>query len=149
MRHPVFAGTSRAAAPGCPKRRASKSSLAILERAYRGSLEEQYGHIVWLSRVMKGMGADHALLLKGDTVMFARRDQPRISLAIGDTVVHDVSHYASGVQELLARKATVFFWWPDAERLRLDTHALIEGVLPVCESDMPALISRFDCVWYW
>ena len=75
-------------------KRGSKSSLAILERAYRGSLEEQYGHIVWLSRVMKGMGADHALLLKGDTVMFARRDQPRTSLCIGDTVVNDVSHYA-------------------------------------------------------
>jgi hypothetical protein len=133
---------------GVVMKRRSKSSLAILERAYRGSLEEQYGHIVWLSRVMKGMGADHALLLKGDTVMFARRDQPRTSLCIGDTVVTDVSHYASQVQDL-SQKATVFVWWPDVERLKLTTDALIEGVLPVCDSDMPALISRFDCVWYW
>ena len=140
--------TTAATTPTTTKRRGSKSSLAILERAYRGSLEEQYGHIVWLSRVMKGMGADHALLLKGDTVMFARRDQPRISLAIGDTVVDDVSHYASGVQGLLGQKATVFVWWPDAERLHLNADALIEGVLPVCDRDMPALISRFDCVWY-
>ena len=127
----------------------SKSSLAIIERAYRGSLEEQYGHIAWLSLVMNGMKADTALLLKGDTAMFARRHQPRIALTIGDTTVADISHYESCIHRLLEQQVPVFVWQPDAQRLQLTPELLIEGVQPVGAADMPALVQRYDCVWYW
>jgi len=130
-------------------RRKSKSSLAVLERAYRGSLEDQYGHIVWLSRVMKGMGADHALLLKGDTVLFSRSGQPQLSLSLGDLLVDDLSHHGAGVEALLAQGAEVFVWAPDLERLRLEPGSLIAGVQPVRERELLGLLTRFDCVWYW
>jgi predicted peroxiredoxin len=127
----------------------SKSSLAIVERAYRGSLEEQYGHIVWLSRVMKAMDTDHALLLKGDAVLYARKDQPRIALTIGDLTVSDLSHYESCIQQLLAQGVNIHIWQPDMQRLGLSPALLVEGVKPLEALGMPTLIHRYDCVWYW
>lgn len=126
-----------------------KSSLAIVERAYRGSLEEQYGHIVWLSRVMKAMDADHALLLKGDAAMYARKDQPRMTLTIGDLPVSDLSHYESATRQLLAQGVNVYIWQPDVQRLGLSPEQLVEGVQLLDPTGMPALIHRHDCVWYW
>ncbi len=123
----------------------SKSSLAIVERAYRGSVEEQYGHIVWLSRVMQTLGANTALLLKGDATLYARRDQPRVELSIGDVLVNDISHYESSVEQLLTRGVPVYAWEADL----LPDDVLVPGVQPMRQRDMPLLISRFDCVWYW
>lgn len=127
----------------------SKSSLAIVERAYRGSLEEQYGHIVWLSRVMKAMDTDHTLLLKGDAAMYARKEQRRIALTIGDLTVSDLSHYESCIQQLLAQGVKVHVWQPDVQRLGLSPAQLVEGVQLLDPVGMPALIHRHDCVWYW
>jgi len=130
-------------------RRRSRSSLAIVEQAYRGSLEEQYGHIVWLSRVMRQMGAVHAILLKADAVLFARRGQPRLALPVGDITVGGLSHHESGVIALVDAGVPVFAWRPDVNRLRLSPADLLEGVVPVDDTDMPGLIRRFSNVWYW
>lgn len=135
-------------AGGAPRSR-SKRSLTIVERAYRGSIEEQYGHILWLSRIMKGMGAPTALLLKGDTVNFARRGQPALHLQIGDLAVTGLSHHESGVEALLTAGVPVYFWQADAERLNLPAASLVKGVQAVRADEMPALINQFDCIWYW
>lgn len=130
-------------------RRPSKTSLAIIERSYRGSLEEQYGHIVWLSRIMKGMNAPTSLMLKGDTVLFARLGQPQVRLTIGDLELDVLSHYESGIQDLLAMQVPVYVWVNDVARLQLEESDMVEGVQFVRASDMPTLINRYNCIWYW
>ncbi|WP_027799215.1 DsrE family protein [Paraburkholderia dilworthii] len=135
--------------PSRARKRRSKSSLAIIERAFRGSLEEQYGHIVWLSRVMHGMGAATALLLKGDTVMCARAGQPRVSLTVGDLHIAGISHYESTISDLLREGVPLYAWQADWLRLHLANAELIAGVALVGDADLPSLIQQFDCVWYW
>ncbi len=132
-----------------PNKRKSKTSLAIVERAYRGSIEEQYGHIVWLSRIMKGMNAPTALLLKGDTVMFAKRQQAHTKLTIGDMQLNVLSHYESGIMDLMAAGVPLYGWHPDLVRLQLTESTMVEGIEWIRDADMPGLISRHDCVWYW
>lgn len=127
----------------------AKSSLAIVARAYRGSLEEQYGHIVWLSRIMKTMGADTALLLKGDCVQFARRHQPRLALTIGDLRISDLSHHESAIEALLALGVPVYAWAADIERLNFDAGSLCADVQRIGSQHMAALVERYDCIWYW
>ncbi len=129
--------------------RRSKSSLAIVERAYRGSLEEQYGHIVWLSQIMKAMGADTALLLKGDCVQFASQSQPHCALTIGDLQPIDLSHQAAAVAALLALRVPVYAWQPDITRLQLDPASLCDQVQSIGMQQMAALVARYDCLWYW
>ena len=131
------------------RRKKGKSSLAIVERAYRGSVEDQYGHIVWLSRVMHGMGAVTAILLKGDTIFFARRNQPRQALAIGGIELDDVSHYATAVKELLAVGVPVYAYANDCARCGQSAEDLIEGVELIDDAGLVQLILQYDCVWYW
>lgn len=129
--------------------RRSRSSLAILEHAYRGSLEEQYGHIVWLSRVMKRMGAPHALLLKGDAVLFARQGQSQVLLDIGGIPLTGISHLGSGVVALVDAQVPVYAWQPDLDRLGLTAADLVRGVTRINQGDMPSIVHQFDSIWYW
>lgn len=129
--------------------RTSKTSLSIVERAYRGSLEEQYGHIVWLTRIMKAMGAPTAIMLKGDTVLYATRHQPRSGLSLGDIRIEALSHYESSIQSLLDLQVPVYAWGPDLARLALRVEELIPGVRPLDHAALIDLIRRLDCVWYW
>lgn len=130
-------------------RKKGKSSLAILERAYRGSVEDQYGHIVWLSKVMHGMGADTAVLLKGDTVFFATRHQPVQHLTIGGLCLDGLSHYASTVKELIASGVPVLAYGRDCARYGLGAECLVEGVQMIDDAELIKLVCRYDCVWYW
>ncbi|MFP5393283.1 MAG: hypothetical protein ACLGI6_17315 [Gammaproteobacteria bacterium] len=130
-------------------RKKGKSSLAILERAYRGSVEDQYGHIVWLSKVMHGMGAHTAVLLKGDTVFFAKRHQPAQQLCIGGQVLDGLSHYETTVRELIAAGVPVFAYRADCIRYQLCPDCLVEGVRLVDDAALVELVCAYDCVWYW
>lgn len=134
--------------PRKPKSK-SKSSLSIVERAYRGSLEEQYGHIVWLTRIMKGMGAPTALMLKGDAVMFAKHTQPRVDVKIGDLELCSLSHYESGIRDLQSSDVPVFVWRKDVERLQLNEASLVPHVQIIGDTEFLSLAARYDCIWYW
>lgn len=136
-------------AGGAARKGRSKSSLAIIEHAYRGALEEQYGHILWLTRIMKAMGAPTALLLKGDTVAFARRGQAHLAVRVGDISVVDISHHESGVAALLDAGVPVYAWRTDLERLHLDADELLPGVAMLHGRALSVLIDQYDCVWYW
>jgi len=127
----------------------SKTSLSIVERAYRGSLEEQYGHIVWLTKIMHAMGAPTSILLKGDTVLYAKRSQPRLSLQLGTIKVDTLSHYESTIEELLRNDVPVYVWRDDLTRLGLATGDLVAGVRPIGHPELVGLVRQLDCVWYW
>jgi sulfur transfer complex TusBCD TusB component (DsrH family) len=128
--------------------RAGKSSLAIVEKAFRGSLEEQYGHIVWLSEIMRAMGAEHNLLLRGDAVLFAVAGQSRLSLCLGDVMVTHLPHYESSVRALKAAGASIYAYQPDLKRLGI-MDRLIPEVKPVDDKDVAALCEVHQHVWYW
>lgn len=129
--------------------RTSKSSLCIIERAYRGSLEEQYGHIVWLTRIMKAMGAPTSLLLKGDTVLYGVRNQPVRSLSLGDIRIDALSHYESSIAGLIELQVPVYAWDKDVIRLGIAPKELLPGIRPLDPLGLSNLIQTLDCVWYW
>ena len=122
------------------------TSLAIVEKGFRGALEEQYGNIVWLSECMKAMGAHHSLLLCGGAVSTCFNEQQQQSVVIGDIKIDTLSDFKQSVLSLLERKGKV---WVLAEDLNLfnDDYELIEGV-EVADS-MAALCMQHDKVWFW
>jgi hypothetical protein len=126
-----------------------KTSLAIVERAFRGTIEEQYGHIVWLSRIVRKMGGNTSLLLKGDAVLFAVSGQPRESLQIGNLIIGDLPHYESTLRAMREEGVPLFAFRPDLDRLGLDEGRLVTGVVPVGLQEWAGMCGGFDAIWYW
>jgi predicted peroxiredoxin len=124
------------------------SQLAILERAFRGLVEEQYAHILWTCEGMKALGAPLDVLLRGNAVLYAVRGPtpPAERIAGIDLPQAPLDH---AVARLLRRGARVLVDDADCRRLGLGRDALVEGVEIVTEGDLPALVAAHDHVWYW
>lgn len=127
-------------------RRVKPSSLAIIERGFRGALEEQYGNIVWLSECMRSMRANHNVLLCGPAVACAFADQTRQNITLADTPVTTLSHFPDAVSGLLAKGARVWVLEHDLRQYR-GNPSLVQGV--EIASDMITLINVHDKNWFW
>jgi predicted peroxiredoxin len=126
-----------------------RRSLAIVEVAFRGTVEEQYGHIVWLSRVIRKMGAEHSLLLQGDAVLYAVACQPTLKLDFGPSCVEHLSHYENTMRDILREGVSVYVRTSDCKRLGISSEKLIDGVRGVEAFELPGIFETHDCIWYW
>src|SRR5438445_324373 len=127
----------------------AKRCLAVVERAFRGAIEEQYGHIVWLTRSLRRMRCEADLMLRGNTVLYGLRDQPLQALEIGGVRIDHLPHYESALRALLDDRATVFAERAAIRRLGLDEQRLMDGITLYDAEDFAAIIWRYDRVWYW
>lgn len=127
----------------------ARRSLAIIERAYRGTLEEQYAHILWLTHALHKMHGDIGLLLRGNTVLYAMQHQPVQHLTIGNIRVETLPHYASALAALIADDVRIYAYAPDCERLEIASQQLLPEVQRVTLSELAHLCSTHDDIWYW
>lgn len=127
----------------------AKRSLAIIERAYRGPIEEQYAHILWLTHALRKMHGEIGLLLRGNAVLYAVQHQPRLQLTIGEVVIPFLPHYATAITALLADQVRVYVYADDCERLSITPEHLIPDVALVNLSELAQLCDTYDAIWYW
>jgi hypothetical protein len=127
-------------------KRRSSTSLAIVEKGFRGALEEQYGNIIWLSECMKAMGAEHSLLLCGSAVATCFNEQRQQTVLLGDIKIETLSDFKQSVVSLIRRGGNI---WVLADDLKLfhEDHELIKGV-EIADS-MAILCMRHDKIWFW
>jgi len=121
--------------------------LAVLERAYRGAVEEQYAHVLWLLWSLRRMGGTIAVLLRGNATLYARRDQQWPGLTVGGLAIPG-PEYESSLGGLLADGGAVYVVESDLRGLRLQAGELGNGVETVSQADLPHLFSAYDTVWY-
>ena len=127
----------------------TKRSLAIVERAYRAPIEEQYGHILWLSRVLRKMKGEHDILLKGQAVLYARQEQINIELEIGGVHLNNLSNYKSAIESFLKEGGNVFVFQNDLIRYGIQEAPMIDGICAADEADLVTFFEEYECVWYW
>ena len=131
-----------------PKRkpRPQKSSLAIVEKAHRGTLEDRYGNIVWLSECTRQMKADHNIVLAGPavTAAFDADDGPEMSIA--DMAMGPIGQLPKAVRSLKDAGAQIWVLQSDLDRFA-GNHPLVAGV-EVAPS-LAALTAAHDHVWFW
>lgn len=124
----------------------TKSSLAIVEDGFRGSLEEQYANIVWLSECMRLMKSNHNLLLMGSAVACAFKHQTRKSLQIGSIEVSTVGHMPDAVTRLIEKGAKIWVLERDLIKFQADVE-LIDGVERA--ASLSSLVAAHEKAWFW
>jgi hypothetical protein len=124
-------------------------ALNIVETAYRATLEEQDDPIVWLTHAMKGAGADLALLLRGNAVNYAAKDQDASGLCFGTQRQTQPPRLADQVAGLIGKGIAVYIVDEDVAERGLEPSELITGLTSVSRAGLPKLLAGFDQVWHW
>jgi sulfur relay (sulfurtransferase) DsrF/TusC family protein len=122
--------------------------LAVIERAYRGTLEEQYSHILWICLSLKKMGGQIGVLLRGNAVLYAQRDQQHLSLTISGLPVV-LPDYEASINGLIDAGALVYVIRANVDQLGLTPGDLCPGVELIDAADLADLCATFDVIWYW
>jgi len=123
-----------------------KSSLAIIEEAFRGGLEEQYANIVWLSECMRLMKANHNILLKGPAVTCAFKGQERKSLTIAGIEIPSIGHLPDAVTGVMEKGARIWVLERDLEVFGPGVE-LLDGIERTTSA--AALVAAHEKAWFW
>ncbi|GIL05684.1 MAG: hypothetical protein BroJett031_22040 [Betaproteobacteria bacterium] len=124
-------------------------TLQIVDTAYRATLEEQDDTVLWLTHVIRGAGAELALLLRGNAVNYAVAAQQPVALAIGDWKQSHPPSLAADLKGLRDKGVEIFAVKEDVEERGLEDKVLIGGISLVPRARLAELIGGFRRVWHW
>lgn len=127
----------------------SDKYLAIVETAYRATLEEQDDPVIWLTHALRGAGGDVHVLLRGTAVNYAVRGQDASGLSFGERSQTQPPRIEEDILALIGKAAEVYYLQDDAARRGLRRDDLLNGVRPVGAADLPALFGNYRQVWHW
>lgn len=124
-------------------------TLQVLETAYRATVEEQDDTIVWLTHAMKGAGGDFGLLLTGNAVCYAVKDQRAAPLAIGGWKQSHAADLSADVAALAGKGVALYAVEEDLEERGLLDAGRIDGLEVVPRAELPRLFDGYPRVWKW
>ena len=122
--------------------------LNLVETAYRGTLEEQDDTVLWLSRALKGAGADLTVVLRGNAVNYAVR-QACPPLAIGSAIIKHPARPNDDLTQLLARGAKVYVIREDLAERGIGEDRCVAEAQPLARAEVVDLMESHDQVWHW
>ena len=122
--------------------------LNLVETAYRGTLEEQDDTVLWLSRALKGAGADLTVVLRGNAVNYAVR-QACPPLAIGSAIIKHPARPNDDLTQLLAKGAKVYVIREDLAERGIGEDLCVAEAQPLARAEVVDLMESHDQVWHW
>jgi len=122
--------------------------LNLVETAYRGTLEEQDDTVLWLTRALKGAGADLTVVLRGNAVNYAVR-QACPPLAIGSAIIKHPARPNDDLTQLLAKGAKVYVIREDLAERGIGEDRCVAEAQPLARAEVVDLMESHDQVWHW
>ncbi|HLY47535.1 MAG TPA: hypothetical protein VKQ73_18295 [Stellaceae bacterium] len=128
----------------------AKSSLNIVESAYRAVMEEQDDTILWLLAAMQGAGGAHTVVLRGNAVNYAISGQGAPGLTVGEWKQEQAPRMDHDVADLIDnRKIPVYVVEEDLAERGIAAATLVSGVKLLSRAALPALFADYEIVSHW
>jgi hypothetical protein len=128
----------------------AKKTLNILESAYRAVMEEQDDTILWLLAAMKGAGADHTIVLRGNAVNYAVRGQETTPLKVGTwQQTHSPRMDVDLLDVMEKRGMPVHVIEEDLAERGISREELVAGVHMLPRKGLASLMTGFAIVSHW
>jgi hypothetical protein len=123
--------------------------LHIIETAYRATAEEQDDTCVWFVHAMKGGGADVTVLLRGNAVNYAVKNQDASGLSFGAKQQTQPPRVLDDVLGLVKKGVTVHYVEDDVAERGIERTEIADGLSPVSRAGIAKLFADHERVWHW
>jgi len=128
----------------------AKTTLNIVETAYRAVMEEQDDTVLWLLAAMQAAGARHTVVLRGNAVNYAVAGQGVPGLTVGQWKQTQAPRMDRDVVDLVEnRKIPVYVIEEDLAERGIARRELVPGVTLIGQSALPKLVDEHDVVCHW
>ncbi|GIJ73830.1 hypothetical protein [Virgisporangium ochraceum] len=119
--------------------------LAIVERAYRGAVENQYADALYCAYLLHQHMGGLDILLRGPAVSYVAAAPAPPGLRVGDRVVRTLSDPRAGLRRLIAAGVGVWAEEQDVLALGLSTEDCV--AVGVSMTDSAEMTRRWDGYW--
>ena len=126
----------------------SHKVLAVVETAYRATLEEQDDAVLWLTHALKVAGADIHVLLRGAAVNYGVRGQDASGLSFGGRAQTQPPKLERDLASLAGKGATIYVLKEDVATRGIRPDELSPALELIGRESIPALFRGFDHIWH-
>jgi hypothetical protein len=124
-----------------------KTTLAIVERSHRGTVEQQYAHVLWLVHGLHRQ-SPMTLLLRSGAAVYALDATAAGPVRLGGRAWGVFPDYGAALERLRADGGQIFVSDRSLAELGLAGRPLLPGVVPATDDRVADLIQRSDRVWF-
>jgi sulfur transfer complex TusBCD TusB component (DsrH family) len=123
--------------------------LSIVERAYKGTIEEQDDTALWINAALTAKNPDVTVLLRGNAVNYAVKGQDASGLKFGGVSFGEPPHIPSDIKLLQDKNVPVYAVREDVEERGIPTQDLLQGIQLVSRKELGGFVTGYSDVWYW
>lgn len=122
-------------------------TLAIVERAHRGAVEQQYAHVLWLAHALHRQ-SPMTVLLRGTAAVYALAAPPAPPVRIGGRPWGTHPDYAAALDRLDADGARVLVCTTSLADLGGADRPLHPVVRPLPATDLVTVVTAHRRIWF-
>ncbi|HZM75649.1 MAG TPA: hypothetical protein VFC19_07970 [Candidatus Limnocylindrales bacterium] len=123
------------------------ATLAIIERAHRGAVEQQFAHVLWLAHGLHRQ-TPMTVLLRGVAAVYALAQPPPPPLSFGKVTWGAAPDYQTAIGRLTRDGSRVLVSASSLAALAAATDPLLPQVNAVSDLDIAELVAAHDRVWF-